>query len=369
VARRVYLHIGTPKSGTSYLQEVLWSNRRELARRGLLYPAWAADAHFLACQDLQGTGFNDWTHPEVPGSWGRLVRRVHRTSGTAVISHELFGDASAEVAARAIDDLAPADVHLVVTLRDLGRVLPAVWQEDVKNMHPMGFGTFLDAVNPDTDTHNWVTDEFWRRHDVPAVLSRWGAVLPADRIHLVTAPPSGSAPDELWRRFATVLGVDPCHAVLPVGALNRSLGAVETELLRQVNLRLAGRGSWPRYTERVTHYLAPEVLGPRRGRPVHLPTEDHAWVSRLAERSIAELRNAGHHVVGDFQDLTVPERPATQDVPVDPQPAELLDAALDALAGLVAAEEFVPHRSLADRLVWRALRVLDRRPARRNRAR
>jgi hypothetical protein len=363
VARRVYLHIGTPKSGTSYLQNVLWSNRRDLGRHGLLYPAWAADAHFLACQDLQGSGFNDWTHPEVAGAWGRLVRRVQRAPGTAVISHELFGDAPPEVATRALDDLAPAEVHLVVTLRDLARVLPAVWQEDVKNRHAMPFRAFLDAVNPDDDTHDWVTDAFWWRHDVSALLRRWGTALPAGRVHLVTAPPSGADPVELWRRFATVLEVDPGVATLPSGAVNRSLGAVETELLRQVNLRLAGRGSWPRYSERVTHYLAPEVLGPRHGRPVHLPAEDHAWAAQLAKRTIGELEAGGHHVVGDLQDLAVPERPATQDLPVEPDPPALLDAALDALAGLVAAEEFVPHRSLADRLVWRARRVLDRRPA------
>jgi hypothetical protein len=58
-----------------------------------------------------------------------------------------------------------------------------------------------------------------------------------------------------------------------------------------------------------------------------------------------------------------------RDLPVEPEPAALIDAALDALVGLVAAEEFVPHRSLADRVVWRALRVLDRRPVKRSRAR
>lgn len=38
MADRVYLHIGAPKSGTTYLQSVLWHNRAELARGGLLFP-------------------------------------------------------------------------------------------------------------------------------------------------------------------------------------------------------------------------------------------------------------------------------------------------------------------------------------------
>jgi hypothetical protein len=33
---RVFLHIGAPKTGTTYLQDVLWSNKAELSRRGVL---------------------------------------------------------------------------------------------------------------------------------------------------------------------------------------------------------------------------------------------------------------------------------------------------------------------------------------------
>ena len=36
---RVLLHVGTPKTGTSYLQDVLFRNRDHLEARGILYAA------------------------------------------------------------------------------------------------------------------------------------------------------------------------------------------------------------------------------------------------------------------------------------------------------------------------------------------
>src|SRR6187549_340164 len=38
MARRVFFHIGAPKSGTTFLQTVMWENRARLEGQGLLYP-------------------------------------------------------------------------------------------------------------------------------------------------------------------------------------------------------------------------------------------------------------------------------------------------------------------------------------------
>ena len=36
MTKRVLLHVGTPKTGTSYLQDVLFRNRQTLSRNGIL---------------------------------------------------------------------------------------------------------------------------------------------------------------------------------------------------------------------------------------------------------------------------------------------------------------------------------------------
>ena len=48
MASKVLLHVGTPKTGTSYLQDVLFRNRETLAAAGIAYPATRHDSHFLA---------------------------------------------------------------------------------------------------------------------------------------------------------------------------------------------------------------------------------------------------------------------------------------------------------------------------------
>src|SRR3954464_13914523 len=49
----VFLHIGEPKSGTTFVQQVMWSNRDQLARQGVLLPGAHAQDHFRANQDLR----------------------------------------------------------------------------------------------------------------------------------------------------------------------------------------------------------------------------------------------------------------------------------------------------------------------------
>ena len=52
MTKKVYLHVGTPKTGTSYLQHVLFHNQARLRSHGIHYPADRFDAHFLAALDL-----------------------------------------------------------------------------------------------------------------------------------------------------------------------------------------------------------------------------------------------------------------------------------------------------------------------------
>ncbi len=52
--RRVFVHIGEPKTGTTFLQQVMWRNRAELAAQGVVLPGHHPQDHFRASQDLRG---------------------------------------------------------------------------------------------------------------------------------------------------------------------------------------------------------------------------------------------------------------------------------------------------------------------------
>ena len=103
--RRVLLHVGTPKTGTSYLQDVLFHNRESLAEQGVHYFADRFDAHFLAALDLMDLPWGG-IEEEATGAWDALAEKVRSVeNGTVIISHEILASASWQQAKHALDSL------------------------------------------------------------------------------------------------------------------------------------------------------------------------------------------------------------------------------------------------------------------------
>jgi len=337
---RVFLHIGEPKTGTTFIQQVLWSNRAELAAQGVVLPGHHPQDHFRASQDLRGIEklasdpAGPWT-----GEWEILASQAKQPGKTAVISHELFSAADPEQAATAVRSLRPAQVHVVLTVRDMATLLPAEWQETVKHRNALSWedwlGDVIDRESADADRRQWW---FWRVHDTLAICRLWAEHVPPERIHVVTNPPRGSAPGLLWERFASLLGIDPGCADLSRARPNASLGMAETEFLRRLNQALPGPDAIPDwfYMWNVKETVAHRALAdrPSGGRLV-LPAERDAWAKQQSETLIDGLRASGYQIAGDLDDLRPPQVTQPPASPSD-QPAEaILDAAVQAAAALV----------------------------------
>jgi hypothetical protein len=364
MSRRVYLHVGAPKTGTTYLQDRLTVNARSLAGHGVHFPTTSplvspALAHFRAALDLLG---QDWGGPpgHAAGSWEALVRRLRRRSGTVVVSHEILAPATPAHVARVMRDLAGSEVHVVYTARDLARQAPAAWQESIKQGRRWSYGRFLDRF---TRGRTW----FARAFDVPGVLGTWGAGLPPERVHLVTVPQRDDDPrgDALWLRMCGLLGVDPAWAPRDSDRSNASLGIAETQVVRQLNRRMDRRTRRESsYDELIRDLLAQGELAGRKSWPVTLPPDRFDWAEAEAERWTEWVRSSGVHVVGDLAELR-PVRPADGARWRDPDrvPAKRqLGVALDALAAMTreAARRPDPERRLVARVRAQAQRALER---------
>jgi hypothetical protein len=337
---RVFLHIGEPKTGTTFIQQVLWSNRAELAAHGVVLPGHHPQDHFRASQDLRGIEklasdpAGPWT-----GEWEILASQAKQPGKTAVISHELFSAADSQQAAKAVRSLQPAQVHIVLTVRDMAALLPAEWQETVKHRNARSWedwlGDVIDRESADADRRQWW---FWRVHDTLAILRLWAEHVPQERIHVLTNPPRGSAAGLLWERFASLLGVDPGCADLSRARPNASLGMAETEFLRRLNQALPGPDTVPDwfYMWNVKETVAHRALADRsRGARLILPAERDTWAKEQAETLIGGLRASGYQIVGDLDDLR-PSQATEPSASPSGQPAEaVLDAAVLAAAALV----------------------------------
>lgn len=359
----VYLHVGAPKTGTTFVQDRLYVNRAGLARHGIHYPVGLHADMFDAALDLIDRPWGG-QGDAVRGEWASLTARVRRSGGTAIISHEILAGATQEQVDRAMAGFRGAQIHVVLSARDLARQIPAEWQETIKHRSRKTFRRYLSQLQkqqPDR-SGNW----FWAAQSVPEVLQRWGRDLPPDRVHLVTVPQPGADREELWRRFCRAFALDPALAPDSAARANASIGIDEIAMLRDLNRRLrkAGMDSVS-YRRLVRQIVAHDLLAQRKNmRRVTLPPASWDWVQEITEEWLVWLRSSGVDVIGDLEDLcpSPPDREAKWQNPDKPRGRKVRDAAMDALVAtlLEAADRPDPAQTTVARLGRAAKRLRGR---------
>ena len=378
---RVVVHVGAPKTGTTYLQERLAANLDTLGRHQVVYPILPGGDHFSAALDLIDM---DWggQGERVQGAWDELVRDVGAApdGSTVIVSHELLAGATRPQVKKAVQQLESAgcsdgqsnEVHVVYAARDLARQIPAEWQEGIKHRRKRGFAKFTSVIaeaKKGPGAKMW----FWRAQDLRGVLTRWGSAVPAERIHLVTVPPSGADRDELYHRYCRAMAIDPSWAPATAGGSNTSVGAAEATLLRRLNKRLK-KVDYPNeaYRVLVRQLVVHETLAQRSSTgkgsgKAAIGADVHAWAAPLAEEWIAWVREQGIDVVGDLEDLRLPAPdPDARERPVDkPREKDVADAALDALVAVL--QRAAEHDPDAQPTAHPRLYALGRRVVRRGR--
>jgi hypothetical protein len=351
MARRAFLHIGPPKSGTTYVQEVLWSNKKRLAKSGITLPLNSSQSHRVAAWTLCADAHDQPNRER--WNWDRVAAQAASTDDTLLFSAERLAAAGPDPITHAIETLAPADVHVITTVRDLGRQLPSLWQQLVKQRHGRTLDEFLtDARDEDSN--------IWRWQDVPSILGRWLVHVPPERIHVVTVPPPGAPNAELWSRFAGVLGLTADSFRLPEEMRNTSLDAVEAEVLRRFNRGLGERMPMRApYYRAVRSWFVPALAECGDGtKRVELPAAHASWVAERSDRMRRELEQLDVDLAGDWDDL-VSVVPAAVANPVTTD--ETLETSLEVLRRLVARNAELTEQLAAARTrtlpgAWSAVR-------------
>ncbi|MEI2715275.1 MAG: hypothetical protein V9G04_18795 [Nocardioides sp.] len=336
--RTVLLHVGTPKTGTSHLQDVLFRNREALAEQGVHYPAERFDAHFLAALDLMRLPWGGLEH-EAIGAWDALADSVRDVTGTIIVSHEILATASRQQVGRALASLghgrADTEVHVIVSVRDLVRQIPAEWQENVKHRRVIRYRDFLDEIREPERTGTIAT-WFWGVQEIPDILNRWAHDLPPDHVHLVTVPPSGSPRGILWERFSRTFGLDGLTLDVTEERANPSLGVPETALIRRLNVAVNAELPPGDYRPLVRELLAHRTLSQRTSsRRLTLPPTDHQWVRDLEDAWIAEVEARGYQVCGSLAELRGAPPVTDYADPDHPDEAAVASAGIDSLRVLL----------------------------------
>jgi len=344
MAKTIFLHVGVAKTGTSYLQSILYTNRAELRAAGTLYPGRSSYAHFQAAVDLRGGKFQGHTYPKAAGMWRTLAAEVDRFGGNAVISQELLARLREESRVQAVGAFDTDDVRVLITARDLGRQIPAGWQENVKNRNEETYEFYCRAVfeQPagfDAEHAARRAAKFWRVQDVVGVAERWAKLVDPEALTIVTVPHPGAERDELWTRFARACNLPTADYELPVERENQSMGSAESEVLRRMNGKFPAQLPWPRYEALIKRKFAREVLAVDRGHGrLAVPAAWWEATRQASDRQIAGLESAGYRVIGDLDELRPQFVDHDQRSPDDFTEAELLDVTLEVLATVAAPE-------------------------------
>lgn len=328
---RLVLHVGAMKSGTTYVQSLLFANQAEMARRGILVPGkhWRKQA-----RAVHGLLHSEGT------LWQSMAEQISAHDGTSVVSMEFLATAR-PAQARALRESVDGDIEVVITARDLNRSIPAMWQETVQNGRTWTWQEYLDGIAEQRPGHradqqgSEAGAQFWRQQNVVRMARTWGDVVGFDRVSLVTVPHPGAPRELLWERFASVLGTEPA-GMEPAQAVNESIGLASAMALRDLNVVLDDLGvDFPESSVVRKRVLAKRVLANRRGSEPSLGLPVADWVVEHAARTVRRLRGLGVRLVGDWADLEPVPVPGVHTREVSDR--EVADAALAGLAGLVAA--------------------------------
>lgn len=298
-----YLHVGLPKTGTSFLQGQLNLHRQQLRAHGVLYPRLGKRGRFLAALDGRDQHTYAGVHrPAAAGRWAKFVDSTREFSGRVVFSHEIIGAPDGDKAPTALSMAGEHDVHVILTVRDPARQLASAWQQGLRYKSTMTFDEFFAQADLGPQEH--FSRKAFRNQHVDSALRAWARYLPAERIHVVTVPPAGSPPGLLWERFCSVLSLDPGDfPVQETPRSNASLGVVQLEHLRRLNAAVGDRLSDEARAAHVRGFLVDALAKTTASaRPV-LPPAAHGEARALADRWITAIGDEGYDVVGDLEDL------------------------------------------------------------------
>jgi hypothetical protein len=229
---RLVLHIGAMKTGTTFVQSVLISQRAVLSQQGA---ALLGDQRQVI-RAIQGVINPARWSGSVEQSWSDLASKTHQSSQTFVASMELLSFANDQQVATFVEPFEGVRVDVVVTVRDEFRAIPAQWQSYCRGLGTVGWAGYLRQIADQRFPRRSLANKaFHRARGLRPVLERWWAQSGVSSVHVVIVPGPSAARDELWNRFCAAADLDPAPFDLTGAKSNASLGYGSCDFLRRMN--------------------------------------------------------------------------------------------------------------------------------------
>ena len=303
--KKLIIHPGFHKTGTTALQHALSEARDELGAAGFNYPHTAGHAHHRAAWVIiektwgwkkRGGRFTQ------PIEWRKLERKLNGSNKSAIISSEFFSEASPAQLQKLQELVKKREIQIVFTWRPLPFMLASSYQQYLKYGVKASYDQWLHSVF-DVPGEAMLTPSFWKRNLHGDVIAAWCDAFGPENVSIICV--DESHPNYLYDTFAQVAGIPAGLVKEPVHKeLNRSLTFTEASLLLEINKTYPKDRDWDSYEIFIRKGNIRALTGSESADPSDEKIMTPEWaITAAAEinaKNVAKIKTLGVEIIGDI---------------------------------------------------------------------
>ena len=303
--KKLIIHPGFHKTGTTALQQALSEVRHELLESKFFYPHTAGNAHHRAAWSIIEKTWG-WKKRggriSAPIEWKKLENKISSSKETAIISSEFFSEADLIQLADMAKRLSGFDVQVIFTWRPLPFMLASSYQQFLKYGLKKSYSEWLESIF-EVPVEAKFTPSFWKRNLHGDVVARWAETFGSENVSLIAV--NESNPTYLYETFADLAGIpkgilkEPAHM-----QMNRSLTFTESSLLLEINRTYPKDLDWDSYEIFIRKgnikALTRSDKHDRNDEKILTPDWAIAKAAELNSQNVAKIKSIGITVVGDL---------------------------------------------------------------------
>lgn len=256
--KKLFVHIGAPKTGTSAIQHFMLRNRDALARQGVLYPqgGMLKSAHHLigaAIHPLRSKRLGNATPDEVLAKAIAQIREevaALKPRALVISTEYLWGVLSPAQIHRLLGCFEDYEIHIVAYLRRQDLMAQSLYVQAVKTGTPLSFSDWVEAAlesgKGGFHFHRILTS--WRDCGVPVSMD----------VRLYEKSQIGS---DICSDFLKLVSAEPLHGMVSdTGLINTAPDMETTELLRLINSTLKDKDASAQLRRSIIKHSPPRAL-------------------------------------------------------------------------------------------------------------
>ena len=246
--KKLIIHPGFHKTGTTSLQQALAVSRKNLLKENFYYPKISGMAqHRAAWAVIEKTwGWKNKGGRKIAYSeWESLEKRIRKSKNTVLLSSEFFSQASQKQLEKLKSNLDNFDSKIIFTWKPLPFLLASSYQQYLKYGIKASYEEWLHSIF-DTPRQSKITASFWERNLHGEVIEKWSNIFGSENISIISVDEKN--PTFLFDSYTCLAVIPPGVLHLPEQAvINRSLTASEIALLLHINLNYPKDARWDSY--------------------------------------------------------------------------------------------------------------------------